>query len=343
MTSLWGMDDELKDYLKRQQVIRIVIPWTSGTGHQSIAVGFVRWVRLHGYTGQIQILTGSDVVPSIARLVPDTLAVSSSDVLRQNIPSLNAELISSPGASFDKRISLEAVPLMIVGGDDMPVNPQDFQSRYAIVIQPVGWPGKAPHIYTSDGQRIEFPEFRASPMDAISLEINDEKKFMADQLSGTTHEAKLQVLQKLADQRTEIDLLMTYDNMPYGNRHLPLIEGLEKAKDDRAELFGKPIVIVSLVDDPGQKKREYDLKKKFPHIKILDAKDPKTVQSLSDAKAGDVILLNVGSLPQELFHHMLGSGTLPALVTGSNSTNYLKRVGKMFISTAQDTPTLPED
>ncbi|MBP7843405.1 MAG: hypothetical protein KA116_01200 [Proteobacteria bacterium] len=332
-----------RNYLMQFPKIRILIEGAAGHGHASTNITLLKKIRQLGYTGQIQIVAEKLTRSSLKQMIPE-LADIASNTTRAEIkgasPNLNDE-IRFVNSIHELPADIEMTKFTIMGASDYIGRRNraapDLKTQSLIVINPPGWDNA---VVQYEGRSIVLNFSKNWPLTIPLEEVSNAEEFLKSKLQTPELASKIDGLLALVDPNNKFETLMSYNNVGRKYHFEDIIYGYRQAVAVEPDKFKGPLVIGLLSDSIDHfgyfKAMAQSLPLATPPTKIeaFSISDSQLKTALDSMDKNDVIFVNIGNLPQEAFRWVLGQGTLPALVTGANSTNDLRAMGKTYISTS---------
>ena len=78
----------------------------------------------------------------------------------------------------------------------------------------------------------------------------------------------------------------------------------------------------------------------MPRLRIVSSNDPSISDVIHNLSRGEILIMKVGSVPQEVWELLMNYSTLPPTVAGSSGSNFLRERGRPYFNT--DHMELPE-
>ncbi len=323
--------------------IRILIEGAAGHGHTATNITVLKKIRQLGYTGQIQIIAEGETKSFLKKMIPQ-LADYTSNTMRINfndaILSMNDE-IRFINSIHELPPDIEKVDFTIMGASDYVGKRNwtapDLKTEGLLVVNPPGWDNA---LVQYEGHTKILNASKNWPLTIPLEDVNNPEEFLKSKLQTPELASKIDGLLTLVDPNNKFETLMSYNNVGNQYHFQDIIEGYRQAVAKEPKKFKGPLVIGLLsesIDHFGYFKAMTNyLPKASPPTKIdaFSISDGKLKTALASMDKNDVIFVSIGPLPQEAFRWVLGQGSLPALVTGANSTNDLRAMGKAYFSTS---------
>lgn len=328
--------------LSQQTLIRVYISNAPGLGHQSASVVVMRRLRQLGFAGTFEVIYNDNIAGKLNTLLP---GFSPQQRDWQVLEDLKIRAIAE--SQFRQLSSLPQVEIAITGADDNRQNmtAEKMFSKNYILLEPQGWgdsflfqagasrpsviPGLQNLGYTYDID--SSPEAIQAALHAI----RNNPEF-ADKVPG------LRALMEGPAIWGAIYGVGLIPNMP--ERIKIWVQGIQMA--NRALKIDQALIlpIISPLNEFEMLTLKWELEQlekaqpghRKKKIMLLDIKDPLLPSVRAEMKAGDILLVQTGRLPQSLFEAVFKKSTLPVLVAGKNAMNLAQNLGKAYINTVHD-------
>jgi hypothetical protein len=171
-----------------------------------------------------------------------------------------------------------------------------------------------------------------------------EKEFKTME-SMPDHVAKISGLKAMLSLDSEMGAIYGVGLIPNFAEKIKIwVQGLQMA--ERSMKFSKPIVlpIISPLNDYEMKILKWELAmleqsqpgEKPKRIVLMDVRDEALPQVTKELRAGDVLLVQTGRVPQPIFDAIFKRSELPVLVAGKNAMNLAQNLGKVYVNTVKD-------
>lgn len=323
--------------------IRILIEGAAGHGHAASNITLLKKIRQLGYTGQIQIVAEGETRSSLIKMLPELSYLTTHTMSAKIIDStlnINNE-VKFVESVHNLPADIEKVKFTIMGASDYVGKRNwsvpDLKTEGLLVMNPPGWDHA---VVQYAGYTKALHSSKNWPLAIPLEEVSNPEEFLKSKLQTRELAPKIEGLLSLVDPSNKFETLMSYNNVGSTYHFQDIIFGYRQAVAKEPEKFKGPIVIALLSDSIEHfdylKSMAGYLPGAYPPTKInaLSITDQNLKSALASMDKNDVMFVSIGSLPQEAFRWVLGQGTLPALVTGANSTNDLRAMGKAYISTS---------
>jgi len=333
--------EALKTYISSQEVVRVRWSNAPGYGHQTSTVEMMKRLRELGFKGKFQIIY-SRLNPGKVGFDPEKTKIL---LPHFNIEDSSGFQVFPDGTelievkTLNEKIAegqMKRVLIGVTGGEDIPHN--FLHTEFYLKAQPFAWP--KPEILEGTGFRPQ--KYRLS--DDVSQMIirqsipepEDVGEFLDKELKVSPElKAKAKGLKTLYSKTDEFEILPIYDSRKNEGRIAKMaIASMNAQSTKRANPLAKPVVIPILGRLPSNFELEHE------NIIIAKVTDDLKVH-LADLKPGQVLILEVGPLPREVFHYVLTHSSLPPLIEGKNAINLMVNAGKPFLP-FDDITALPD-
>ncbi len=320
--------------------IRVYISNAPGMGHQSASVIVMRRLRQLGFQGQFQVVYNDSVANKLPTLLP---GFKPSVQGPQSLPDLKIELISE--SQFFAQTNIEQVPFAVTGADDnrSHLTPAKLRADAYLLMEPLGWgdsyffEGTNPPKVLTDIRSMGYYFETDTSSDSI------ERSLQALERDGFTEKAH--GLQVLLNADAKFGAIYGVGKISIMTVKLRMwVESLAAAA--RSKKLDRPLIlpIISPQNEYERLTLEMELKRiSFPKsvrpetaIQSLDISDPQLSDRINQLKKGQILLVQVGRVPQNIFESFFEKSTLPVLVAGKNAMNLAQNLGKVYINTVHD-------
>ncbi len=316
-----------------------------GTGHFASTVLAMKRVRELGYLGPFHLYIHPEVRSAVAKLLPGYVSTGAEE---QTISALNSTTHTldldadfparGPGPRKIQRLG-------IVGGDDHGLYPDAIGVDALLVVQPPGWfRGPELRIYRKGApiyphkksfhalDRVPFLYDAPNPQDPAAFakyellavpSLANKAEGMATLLSALGHHD-----------------VMTLYGLSYASGPAKLAtisEAVLKWMSQKAKVTTPGGTIVPLISQLNEKEWELfqllvDGKGLQSQIQVVNLVDPHLPSVLKNLAPGTLVIVEVGSVTQNLWNYLMARSSLPPLVAGVNGVNYLSMLGKPFLT-----------
>lgn len=340
---------ELAAHLNTLPMIRVFSKHAPGNGNQAANVTLIKRLRAIGYRGKIELLYDKSTKARMEFLLPPFLA-NGPDC--QTIAELNVETCAYDETNPPPR----AVRLAIsAAADGLPPAAQ-LNADYVVLTHPPQWSvarisqRDTFHDLTIGEVKSNFPFHRIVP------DVKDPIAFIRAQMKHAEGlQAKVPGLEAMFEflANGDSELLTAYGLSFEGEGPLTsIIYGLERARAKSPQSF-LPKVVIALTSNLNEQEwnlvREYLRQLKFDlnKLHVVNAKDQNVGEKLISVDAGEIAIVQIGSVTQDVWNYLMEQSTLPPVVAGANGVDYASQMGKPFLMTNQDVIiknyTMPDD
>lgn len=341
------IDSEVVYKLNKFDTLRVGITEAPGVGHQSAGATVVSRLREIGYAGEIEIIYDSiDTARKLISLIPPFKGPSAGEY--QEYSELKLRFMSK---NYLKNNNLPLIPLAVMGADDKSIEPSDLNAEALLKLQPMDW-GMLPQLKFGTQDAIKFPQLR--PLGYLFNAPNPPniEQFVQDQLSHEAFSKARNFFIALFHQGNIFELLPVYGHGVRNseNQLEKLLAALNNATSNVENALQKGIVIpvFNELDREGlaNLQKFLSFNNQTNVIQVFDVSDPELIHQLYHGKENKIIVVKVGSVPKPLFEYVYSKATLPSVVEGLNSTNFVASINKTYLPSAMRRGfhfQLPED
>lgn len=359
-TSAWGApidpptpaeaaDRNAAEFIQQFNVIRVGITKAAGHGHQAYAITVMKRLRELGFTGEFEVYYDPMVKAKLENLILGFKA-NGPDV--QELPAPNRitviEWRQDPRPYGNQQLSARSSPrggrraaLGIMGGDDFQITPAQLNVDALIRVQPTGWRSGT---IALDGQNLpeqwkEIDKARYLPSRTKKVEIKNVGEFLQSEMGHSEAlRAKIPGLQALLENLNHLEMTSAYGLHNLGPKKLTnLIASIDAAGKSKPGLFKGPVVIPLLSTfDEGEWRLFNELLDKLPGgrppLKIQSATAMEIEATVKTLKLGEILLMSVGPVTQEVWNTLLEKSTLPPTVEGVTGRSLGTLRGRPFVA-----------
>lgn len=326
---------ELAAHLNTLPKIRVLSKDAGGNGHQAANVTLIKKLREIGYQGKIELLYEPSTKQRMEFLLPPFRADGPGC---QTIRELDVDV-----CPFNERKSPdEYVRLAISAAADGLSQAAQLNVDYHVIVHPPNWGisrlaqrGVVENMYIADA-RSEFPFQR------VVNPVKDPVAFIRAQMQHSQNlRAKVPGLEALFHTlaKGDTELLTAYGLSFEGEKPLAsILQALEVARAKSPQSF-LPKTAIALTS----KLNVREWRQVFTHLKqlnfdsrklhLIDSKDADAGQKLAAVAAGEIAILQIGAVTQDVWNYLIESSTLPPTVAGANGLDYASQLGKPFAIT----------
>jgi hypothetical protein len=321
----------LRGFLAQEPLIRIAIPSAPNNGHQAIAATIAKRVRELGFSGRFEFIYDGvakeklDVtMPGFDPKGPDT----------QELPALGAVAMTRADFKRQERITPATLAISAAEGEMA----GEMHSGKTARMEPFRW-GPA----TPDWRLVvQFPV--PKPEDSAA--------FVATQLGHSDRmREKIPGVQALTAAMGKVEMMPAYDLPGRSDAAFTLLKGLHQAQTRSPDAFSTGVVMpmFSHFSDADMGSLVQYLRKEpglFAKVRIVSVQNAGEVESaLAAVKKGEILIVRVGGVTQNVFEYFYSKQTLPGAVSGANGQNMMYVLGLPYLNTTLDytrTPPLDE-
>ncbi len=319
--------EDLAQLLRSLPLVRISIPNAPGNGHQAVGALIARRVRELGFTGRLEIL----YPPAVKSKLDVTLrGFDTNGPDAQELPALGAHAVAASGGP------LERVPLGIVAASDS--GAPDLNADVTVSVQPFGW--RAPAV-RMEGRLRHYRSMKNTVIAQRPPAPTDLDAFIEDQFGGSQRmREKKESVRALVRHLGQVELLPVYGMSDHPAVLGTLLNGIAIAQDRQPTAFhgGVLVPIFSHVSSFDLGRAVGSLPKQVRgRVRVVFVKEPDAVETeLRAARTDEILLVQVGGVPQEVFEYFYSKETLPGTVAGVNAQNMMLSFGLPYLTTHRD-------
>lgn len=317
---------EIRQYLSSLKLVRVHIVAAPGHGHQIANLHAIMRLRELGYQGRIEAI----YEPTVERQLKNLVEGFNPELNDQTTQTAALGRVRWLGnATSDPVVKAEKASLAIEGASDQPFEQSLFwrmNTEVILQLQPRQW-----------WQRGVRQIVLKSGLETISLEYlsnlgipTREDPSWREKLSAYPF------LDLLVSELPKWDMLPAYSvDYPFqtGEMIKRIVQGLQAAIKAKPAAFSKPIVVPVFSEFLDESKRvSFSNGLSELGIAYLSATDPNIAGKLRQLSAGQIVFVQVGPTPSEVFEAVFARATLPALVLGKNLTSKMFDLGLPFLS-----------
>ena len=334
-------NEQATQFLRQFKKVRVGITHAPGNGHQAYAVTVIKRVRELGFTGEIEVYYNSEVEKRLVFLLP---GFSEGAKGPQNLPG-NIKAIRWPEDNLLQDISV----LGLMGGDDRGIRASQLGVKTLVKVQPSGWSPGTVEIYGRGVFGLEVSGGLPTHVSAERPAIPGE--FLEAQMGHSlAHKKKIPGIQALMENWQRFETMAAYGlSFQEGPLKLAnLIFAMKAARLRNPDAFRGPLVIpmVSSFND-AEWKEFHNALRKFPTyekgVQVINSSDQRIVTSLLALGPSEVLVMPIGSVPQDVWNYLFANSSLPPVVSGTTGSNFAKGRGKPYFSATGNNPFLMDN
>ena len=338
LPALAGPKEDLIQFLGRYPELSIPFTQAPGRGHFAATALLMKQIRDSGYTGKFHLYIQEECRDRVASFLPGYRSTGSA---HQELPYWNADT-QSLGPARGEPISLSRIEMLprfkslgIVGGEDQSLAPAEIGVDALLVVQPSHWQADSELRVSKLHSKTDYyySEFKSISDARIQVDYtqpeNPTEWIQAELATTPELKAKTTGLQTLIRNRGDRELISVY-GLGFLNRYrvlatlvsalnlvgnstlVPILNDWTKTDWDRFE------AVMKVFREPYQK---------------VSIQDPRLRSKIRNLKKGEILLIDVGAVPQSVFHFLMDESSLPPLVEGNSAVDFLSMRGKPYLST----------
>ncbi len=333
-----GPKEDLLQFLSRYPEISIPFTQAPGRGHFATTALLMKQIREAGYRGKFHLYIQEECRDRVAAFLPGYHATGSAN---QDLPFWNADTrpLEHPKGEPISRSRLQMLPrfqsLGIVGGEDLSLAPAEIGVDALLVVQPSHWQADSELRVSKPNSKYDFfyYEFKSISDARIQVEYsapeNPVEWIEGEFASLPEIRGKAKGLQTLIRNQGNRELMTIY-GLGFLNRHRVLATAISALR-----LTGRTTLVPILNDWTKKDWERFDsvmkvFKEPYQKVSIFD---PHLRGKIRNLNAGEILLIDVGAVPQSVFHFLIDESTLPPLVEGNSAVDFLSMRGKPYFST----------
>ncbi len=336
--NLTAQTEQIESFLKQQSTIRILINQAPGMGHQSHTLLCMKRLRQLGFAGHFEVIyegaKSKQQLDKLEVLFPGFNGIDTDK--RVEIPHHNTSLQSRD--YFNKRAKVEVLPLALTGGIDGKLY-NGLHTTHFIALNPQSW-------ITKDAYYNEFLKKKElvhlHHLGALNLipEVTNWEQFVRQHLSKETFQEKGKPLYELFQAMESSESMTWYgvdrSTFDQAGRERTTEALIKLIKENPGSLKGGiivPIVAQLSTSQVGyMKKFIADSPEVKQRVKWMALADAQLSTQLGSIKSGEILMVNVGAVPQDIFFQLFRLSSLPPTTSGKGSKLLAETLGKPYIS-----------
>lgn len=339
-------DREAAEFIQQFPVIRVGITDAPGNGHQAYAILVMKRLRALGFAGAFEVLYDSRLKSKLEYLLPGFKADGPGV---QEFPAPNRITAIawnfSTASAEDGQIASRRAPLGIMGGDDIKTSPRQLNVDGLIRVQPRKW-WRGGGTVAMHGQE-NYEEWKALsateklPTRVRHAEFSNPAEFLQSEMGHSPKlSSKIPGIQALLENLGKLEVMAAY-GLSFHDGPLKLanlIAGIAAAKKINPGRFKGAVVIPMLSSfnegEWAQFNKELNgVSQGRPELKILPSSDPDIAKTIGALSHGEILLMPVGSVTQDVWNTLVAKSTLPPTVAGASSKEFALARGRPFFVT----------
>ncbi|MET8678639.1 hypothetical protein ABZW18_13930 [Streptomyces sp. NPDC004647] len=336
------------EQLAAQPGVTVVVDDAANYGHQAAATMLMESLHELGYSGRITVIAPDSVRERLQLLVSDTMNQridwhtgtfgSDTPVPGAQVAGANDSLVLVAASDrLDTGIDTATQFLNFVGADR------------AIILKPYAWGDSRRMVYSRPGpdgpvtvHDLEAGGTGAQPIPDSALYRfhvprltgDDLRALINAQVGGARGRGLWAVAEAVQGARAEL--------MPVYGLHNVAAPGRASALNTLAAgVHEAGLRSPSVVMTFGDATVSFAPRHSETWLHYADLDDPQLETQIRDLGPGDVLVVNAGKLPQDVFRQVYQLGGLPAVLEGANTSNLVQITGRPFFSV--DTHHTPYD
>ncbi|MFF0035889.1 hypothetical protein ACFYRG_06620 [Streptomyces mirabilis] len=319
--------------------VTVVVDDAANFGHQAAATMLMDSLHELGYPGHITVIAPESVQDRLRLLVPDAM----NQRIDWQTGTFDSGSPQPASVGTGKADSL----VLVAASDRLDPDPEtaknflDFVgSDHAVVLKPYAWDGSHRLLYTRSGpdSPVTVHDWENDGTDTPPIPGSALYRFHVPTLTGPELDALITT--QVGGARGE-GLGALANAVRGGRADLMPVYGLHNvAAPGRASAvgalaggvheagLGKPSVVLTLGDAtvPFAPRHTADW------LVHADLGDPDLAARIAGLGPDQVLVVNGGRLPQDVFRQVYQLGSLPAVLEGANTSNLVQLLGRPFIS-----------
>jgi hypothetical protein len=334
----------LNAFLAAQSSIRIAVTDAPGNGHQAIGAIIAKRVRQLGFSGRYKFIYDPAVKYKLDLTLPG-FDPSGPDV--QNVAAFGATAV--PWDGFLARGYNEVNPLSIISADHLGANP-NLKSVVTAKINPWGWGEPTITYWDKRNRKATIPliQYRDHPVLFPAPRIDDAGKLIEETMNHTLRlREKIGGLHALTAGLDTFEMLPAYGLSAYPDNVFHLMNGIWLAQRRAPQLFRAGVVVpmFSWLNDMDISNLTWLLAGSpglAADLRMANIRDAGAVAGeLAALRKGQILLLHVGGVAQDVFDYFFSKQTMPGTVVGANGQNFMRVLGLPYINTLGENPLTP--
>ena len=322
----------LAQYLAPMQLIRIAVPSAPGNGHQAVGATIAKRLRELGFKGQFEILYDGLIKDKLDLTLP---GFDPEGPYKQSLPVLGARTLAVKNGTL---MDLPKADLGISASNGFMSG--QLRAETELRVGPYAW--EFPTVTSgANGVTKHFPELHDYLFSFAPPRPSNVEKFLSESLSGSTRlREKIGGLQALERHRQRVELLPAYGLSDVGDEGKvgALLKAVSAAQDLAGDFFRSGVVIpfFSYLNGDSLERLQASLLTSSisERVKMVSVRDAGAVESALSALApGQILLLRVGGVSQDVFEYFFSRQTLPGTMAGANGQNLMRVLGLPFLLT----------
>ena len=331
-------------FLQEFETIRIGVDKAPGNGHQAASATVMKRLRQLGFRGRFEVVYAPTEKDKLEYLL------SGFDPQGPSVQELPASGITAIESGSPHSGDLDWIPLGIVGATDRFLKPFWLRAEQLLTIQPFRWEGATLQFWRSWTSRGTTSESWESvplrglyhlPLAYDLPDPEDAGAFIAEKMSATPEMlAKVPGLASIVEAADRIETLPAYGlGMNEGREKLlNLMRGVRYAQRKNPGRFrgGVVIPLISRLDDQEMALLARSVAEGaalLERVFSVDVEDPDVVRRVEGLQKGDILLVRVGPVAQDVFEYLFSRSTLPPTLAGRNGANLMLLARKPFFKT----------
>lgn len=329
----------VQDYLGRQKLIRVPmnLDVTPNFGHLRAGKAVTQALRLLGYRGRLQVIYPGRAAEKIATLFPGF----DSGLMEQELPG--------PLHFVEESLwtARETVELGISGADDLgPLTYDPLERRYQVEsllrLKPFAWEESTLH-QNGVSHEIGLLSYGYALAHALESPSLDEAVGAVRHLTAAQRQHGLLTLLPALEEHEVLPVYRGRDSW-FWDRDLVLITRMVRAVAGFAREPGGPprgIVIPSFLRLTSEDQNFIEsFLSGLPNLHRVHVGDDRLPGYLESLQPGEVLLLDIATVPQPVFEYVFSRSTLPALLEGRNLLDCMTCRGLPHLTLAPGTSML---
>jgi len=333
-----GPNEDLVQFLNRYPELSIPFTLAPGRGHYATTALLMKQIRDAGYRGKFHLYIQEGCRDRVAAFLPGYQSTGSA---KQELPFWNADTqsLETPKGEPSSVSRLQMLPkfssLGVVGGEDLSLSPAEIGVDALLVVQPSHWQADSELRVSKPNSKTDYFYYEFKSISEARIQVEYRAPTNPVEWIHTEFKAfpelrgKAKGLQTLLRNRGDRDLMSVY-GLGFSNRYWVLATTVSALR-----ITGRAAIVPILNDWTKKDWERFDsvmkvFREPYQRVSIFD---PHLRGKIRSFKSGEILLVDVGAIPQSVFHFLIDESTLPPLVEGNSAVDFLSMRGKPYFST----------
>jgi len=333
----------VSSFLRGLETIRIGVDQAPGNGHQAASVNIMKRLRELGFQGRFEIIYAHMVKDKLEYLLPgfDPKGPDTQESRDRGWVAIKGHIFRDYASRA--RDSYPTVPLGIMVDASDPSRGTDWlKVRSLLTIEPFGWGYGSSVQVAGQAKSLSLPALTSIPFQYALPAPLDSARFVIENMSVAPKlQAKVPGLVRIIEAHGRIETLAAYGLGIGGVGKLTrLLRGAHYAQKSRPDLFkgGVVVPLISRLDEQEIAQLRAGIENDAAlagKVGVVSVDDPEIAERIRQLGKGEILVVCVGPVAQNVFDLLFSRSTLPPTVAGANGENLMYLTRNPFFNTVR--------